>query len=206
MTVGELAMLFKAERKLTCDLEVVKMENWRRGDTYDRTNLTWVNPSPNLRGLGAALLYPGIGLLETTNVSVGRGTDRPFEWIGAPWIDGRKLALEMAKQDLPGIRFVPLKVTPNASTHKGKACDGVQLLVDDWSRFQPVRTGLAIADALHRLYPEDWQIDRLDALLIHRTTLEGLKNAATIQDLEKAWEPELRKFLERRKPFLLYGN
>src|SRR4029077_16305823 len=154
LTVGELARLFNAERKIGADLEVVRLEGWRRGDFYDRTGLAWVNPSPNLRSLTEALLYPGIGLLETTNVSVGRGTDRPFEWVGAPWIDGRKLAAAMNKEGLPGVRFVPLRLTPNAGVHKGKECDGVQLFVDDWERFQPVRTGLALASALRRLFPD----------------------------------------------------
>src|SRR5436305_10358538 len=119
------------------------MEGWRRGDLYDRTGLEWVNPSPNLRSLSAALLYPGIGLLETSNLSVGRGTQRPFEWIGAPWLDGRRLAAALRQLDLPGVRFVPLRLTPTASVHQGKECGGVQIIVDDWARFQSVRTGLA---------------------------------------------------------------
>jgi uncharacterized protein YbbC (DUF1343 family)/CubicO group peptidase (beta-lactamase class C family) len=204
LTVGELAKLINAERKLGCDLEVIAMEGWKRGDLYDRTCLHWVNPSPNLRGLTAALLYPGIGLLETTNVSVGRGTDRPFEWIGAPWLDGNKLAAALARQDLRGVRFVPLQQTPTSSTHKDKICDGVQILVDDWSRFQPVRTGLAIACELRRLYPDDWKVERYDTLLSNRATFESLKKGATWQELEKDWQPELAKFQERRKPFLLY--
>src|SRR5262249_29746366 len=112
LTVGELALLFNKERQLGADLQVIKMEGWRRGDLYDCTNLTWVNPSPNLRGLTAALLYPGVGILETTNVSVGRGTEKPFEWFGAPWLDGRKFAAALAQEKLPGIRFVPLQLTP----------------------------------------------------------------------------------------------
>ncbi|HKB37016.1 MAG TPA: exo-beta-N-acetylmuramidase NamZ domain-containing protein, partial [Gemmataceae bacterium] len=112
LTVGELAKLFNAERKIGADLTVIPVEGWRRGDTFDQTGLTWVNPSPNMRCLTAALLYPGIGLLETTNVSVGRGTERPFEWVGAPWLDGRKLQEALAAQNLPGVRFVPLKQTP----------------------------------------------------------------------------------------------
>src|SRR5262249_17728791 len=120
LTVGELALLFNKERKIGADVEVVKVDGWRRGDLYDRTNLTWVNPSPNLRSLNAALTYPGIGLLETTNVSVGRGTERPFEWVGAPWIDGRRLAEALAAEGLPGVRFVPVSLTPSGSVHKGK--------------------------------------------------------------------------------------
>src|SRR5436305_638140 len=119
MTVGELATLFAAERTPGVELDVVRVDGWRRGDLYDRTGLTWRNPSPNMRHLTAALLYPGVGLLETTNVSVGRGTERPFEWVGAPWVDGRKLAAELARRDVPGVRFVPVSRTPAYSTHKG---------------------------------------------------------------------------------------
>jgi uncharacterized protein YbbC (DUF1343 family) len=202
LTVGELARLFNAERKIGADLEVICMEGWRRGDFYDRTGLAWVNPSPNLRSLTAALLYPGVGLLETTNVSVGRGTDRPFEWVGAPWIDGRRLAAALRAEGLPGVRFVPLSLTPAASVHKGKACGGVQLIVDDWARFRSVRTGLALACVLRRLYPDDWQVERFDALLAHRATWEGVKGGASWQELEKAWQPE--RFRERRRAYLLY--
>src|SRR5262245_52588530 len=148
MTVGELALLFNTERNSGADLEVVRMDGWKRADLFDRTGLEWVHPSPNLRSLNAALTYPGIGLLATTNVSVGRGTERPFEWIGAPWLDGRRLAAALAEENLRGVRFVPLRLTPTYSTHKGQNCGGVQIIVDDWSRFRPVRTGLCIASAL----------------------------------------------------------
>jgi uncharacterized protein YbbC (DUF1343 family) len=185
-------------------LQVIAMEGWRRGDLYDRTGLHWVNPSPNLRGLPAALLYPGVGLLETTNVSVGRGTDRPFEWIGAPWLDGEKLAAALAKHDLPGVRFLPLKLTPTASTHKDKACDGVQILLDDWSRFQPLRTGLTIACELRRLYPEEWQADKYKTLLGHDATLEALKKGASPAELEKLWQADLRRYRDRAKAYWLY--
>jgi uncharacterized protein YbbC (DUF1343 family)/CubicO group peptidase (beta-lactamase class C family) len=206
LTVGELALLFKTERKLAVDLEVVRMEGWKRSDLLDRTRLTWVNPSPNLRSLTAALLYPGIGLLETTNLSVGRGTDRPFEWIGAPWIDGRQLAAALARLELPGVRYVPLGMTPSSSVYKGQACGGVQIIVDDWTRFQPVRTGLAMACALHRLYPDEWQVDRYDALLAHRATLQGLKQGKPWQILEAAWQPELTRWKTQRRDYLLYPD
>ena len=206
MTVGELARLFRAERKLAVDLDVVAMEGWRRGDFYDRTGLTWVNPSPNLRGLTAALLYPGIGLLETTNLSVGRGTDRPFEWIGAPWLDGRSLAAALAEKRLAGVRFVPMTLTPTSSVHKQKRCGGVNIIVDDWARFQPVRTGLAIACALRRLYPDAWQVDRYGVLLGHRTTLESVKRGTDWRQIEKGWQPELAQFVERRSKYLIYAE
>src|SRR5262249_55165525 len=160
--------------------------------------------SPNLRGLTAALLYPGIGLLETTNVSVGRGTDRPFEWIGAPWLDGRRLAAALTEAKLPGIRFVPMNLTPTSSTHQKKECGGVHLIVDDWTQFEPLRTGLTIAATLRRLYPEAWQLDRYDTLLVHRATFEALKRGATWPELEKGWQAELQRFQEVRRNYLLY--
>jgi uncharacterized protein YbbC (DUF1343 family)/CubicO group peptidase (beta-lactamase class C family) len=204
LTVGELALLFNKERKIGADLELVRMEGWRRGDLYDATGLTWINPSPNLRSLNAALLYPGIGLLETTNVSVGRGTERPFEWIGAPWLDGRRLAEALAKEKLPGLRFVPLKLTPTSSTHKGKLCGGVQIIVDDWSRFQPVRSGLAIASVLRKLYPDAWKVGQYDRLLGHKAIWEGLKNGAAWTKLEQGWQKDLSRFIELRRAYLLY--
>src|SRR5262249_31291083 len=125
LTVGEFAKLYVADKKLAVDLEVVKIEGWHRGDTFDKTDLTWRNPSPNMRHLTAAMLYPGIGILETTNLSVGRGTERPFEWIGAPWLDGRKLAAALNDATLDGVRFLPCNRTPTSSTHKDKPCGGV---------------------------------------------------------------------------------
>lgn len=206
MTVGELALLFNAERKIGADLEVVKMEGWRRGDFFDATGLTWVHPSPNLRSLGAALTYPGIGILETTNLSVGRGTERPFEWIGAPWLDGRKLAMALAQEKLPGVRFVPFEATPTGSVHKGERCGGVQILVDDWAAFRPVHTGLAVAATLRKLYPEAWKIKSYDRLLGHKATFDGLAKGTPWRELERAWQPGLDAFVAARKAYLLYAE
>jgi uncharacterized protein YbbC (DUF1343 family)/CubicO group peptidase (beta-lactamase class C family) len=204
MTVGELARMFKDERKLDVDLEVVKVESWYRGDFYDKTLLPWVNPSPNMRSLTQALLYPGIGLLETTNVSVGRGTDQPFEWIGAPWLDGRKLAAALAERKPAGVRFVPVSRTPKSSVHAGKECGGVQIIVDDWAQFEPVRTGLTVAVELRRLYPTDWAVDRYDRLLLHAATWEGAKAGKPVEELERGWQKDLDEFKLRRQKYLLY--
>lgn len=204
MTVGELARMYNAERKFGIDLEVIKIEGWKRGDLYDRTGLTWVNPSPNLRGLTAALLYPGVGLLETTNLSVGRGTDRPFEWIGAPWLDGQKLAAALTEAQLPGIRFVPMVLTPASSTHAKKACGGVHLIVDDWGQFEPLQVGMTLALTLRRFYPEAWQMERYDTLLVHRATFASLQSGTTWAALVKSWQQDLAQFAARRKNFLLY--
>jgi uncharacterized protein YbbC (DUF1343 family)/CubicO group peptidase (beta-lactamase class C family) len=204
MTVGELAKLFAAERKLAVDLEVVKCDGWRRGDLFDRTTLTWVNPSPNMRGLTAALLYPGIGLLETTNVSVGRGTERPFEWVGAPWLNGPKLAATLNTAGLPGVRFVPMQLTPTASVHARKECGGVNFIVHDWARFDPLKTGLTVAVALRDLFPEQWETKNYDRLLVHESTYKAFKAGKSVADLMKPWAADVRSFRERRKPFLLY--
>jgi uncharacterized protein YbbC (DUF1343 family) len=204
MTVGELARLFNAERKLGADVEVVPMKGWHRGDFYDRTGLHWINPSPNLRSLTETFVYPGIGLLETTNLSVGRGTDRPFEWVGAPWLDGERLAKALNQKNLPGVRFLPLRLTPVASIYKGQSCDGVQIIVGDWARFQPLRTGLVFASVLHKLYPDTWQIERYDDLLRHRATLDGIKREMAYRELAQGWEPDLQHFLEIRRRYLIY--
>jgi uncharacterized protein YbbC (DUF1343 family) len=135
---------------------------------------------------------------------VGRGTDRPFEWVGAPWIDGPQLAAELRKEPLEGVRFVPLRVTPTGSVHKGAECGGVQIIVSDWAVFEPVRTGVAFASCLRRVYPKDWQVDRYDRLLGHKATFEGVKAGKGWAALEKEWKAESAKFVERRKPFLLY--
>jgi uncharacterized protein YbbC (DUF1343 family)/CubicO group peptidase (beta-lactamase class C family) len=204
MTVGELAQLFNRERRINADLHVVAMEGWRRGDLFDQTHLLWVNPSPNMRTLTAALLYPGVGLLETTNVSVGRGTDRPFEIIGAPWIDGRTLADELAKSLPPGPRFMPTRFTPASSTHAGRECGGVQIMIDDWVHFESLPTGLAIAHQLQRLYPDQWQIEGYQALLANRRTFDALRQGAPLAQIQQLWHRELDDFLTLRKNFLLY--
>ena len=157
MTLGELARMYAAEKKLDVDLVVVPMEGWRRSDYLYDTGLTWINPSPNMRSLKAAVLYPGIGLLETTNVSVGRGTDTPFEVLGAPWIRERELAAAINAADPPGVRVVPIRFTPTASKFSGENCGGVNFIITDWSQFRSLDLGFVVAHALRTLYPDDWK-------------------------------------------------
>ncbi len=204
MTMGELARLFNEQRKIGCDLRVVKMENWRRGMWLDATGQTWVNPSPNMRSLTEATLYPGVGLLETTNVSVGRGTDTPFEVVGAPWLDGRKLATYLNGAGLAGVRFVPVRFTPRASVHKEQECGGVNLVVTDRARFRPVRTGLEMAVALRRLYPNDWKVEDYKRLLVNEDTLERVRRADEPESIERAWQARLAEFRRARARVLLY--
>jgi uncharacterized protein YbbC (DUF1343 family) len=204
MTVGELARLFNEQRKINCDLRVVKMENWRRGMWLDATGQTWMNPSPNMRSLTEATLYPGVGLLETTNLSVGRGTDTPFELVGAPWLDGRKLAAYLNGRNLAGVRFVPVRFTPRASVFKDQECGGVNLIVTDRARFRPVRVGLEMAVALRRLYPQDWKVDDYARLLVNADTLERVKRADEPEAIARSWQSRLDEFRRARARVLLY--
>ncbi|MGL4554599.1 MAG: exo-beta-N-acetylmuramidase NamZ family protein [Gemmataceae bacterium] len=204
MTLGELARLLNAERKIGAELEVVKVEGWRRGDRFDRAGLTWVNPSPNMRSLTAALLYPGVGLLETTNLSVGRGTDRPFEQIGAPWMDGRKLAAEMNAAGLPGVRFMPVRFTPSANVHAKKECGGVQIYLDDWSRFGSVPVGLTLAATLRRLHPEDWQTKRYNVLLCNTPVHQAVVKGEPAAELLRRAAEGVKEFTAVRQKYLLY--
>jgi uncharacterized protein YbbC (DUF1343 family) len=204
MTIGELAKLFNQERNIGCDLKVVAMEGWRRGMWLDETNLLWVNPSPNMRSLTEATLYPGIGLLETTNVSVGRGTDTPFEVVGAPWIDGRQLAAYLNSRRIPGVRFVPVRFTPNGSVFKGEECGGVNIIVTERDRFQPVFNGLEMALALRKLYPSEWKVDSYLRLLVNADSLERVKRGEAAAEIVRSWSAGLEEFRNRRAGALIY--
>ena len=204
MTIGELAMLFNAERKIGADLTVIRMEGWRRADFFDGTALTWVNPSPNMRSLTQALLYPGIGLLETTNLSVGRGTDTPFEVIGAPWIDGQKLAEALNRAGLAGVRFVPVEFTPKSSKFANEKCGGVNIVVTDRGSFRPVATGVEIAYQINRLHSGLWSIDNYVRLLANRAALAALREGKTTSQIAATWQDGLAQFARIRQKHLLY--
>lgn len=205
LTIGELAQLFNAEKKIGCDLRVVKMEGWQRSMWFDVTSLTWVNPSPNIRSLTEATLYPGIGLLETTNVSVGRGTDTPFELVGAPWIDPQTLAEALNSRNIPGVRFVPVRFKPSTSVFKDKDCGGVNLIITDRARFRPVTTGIEIAVALRRLYPSQWEVDKYLRLLVNANTLERLKSGSSADEIIRWWAKDLADYQRARAAVLLYN-
>jgi len=164
MTLGELALLFNGENKIGADLTVVEMKNWNRDAWYDQTGLPWVNPSPNMRNMVAASLYPGIGAIEASNLSVGRGTDSPFEQLGAPWIDGPRLAAELNRRNLPGVRFYPITFTPTSSRYANELCQGVFIIVTDRDRMRPVRVGLEVASSLYRLFPGPFEVDKVGRL------------------------------------------
>ena len=184
-----------------------EMEGWRRAMWFDETNLTWINPSPNMRSLTEATLYPGVGLLETTNVSVGRGTDTPFEIVGAPWIQGDRLAEYLNQRGVPGVRFVPLRFTPKTSVFKDQECGGVNIIITDRAAFRPVATTLVILDVVRRLYGAKLELhaDYYDKVMGTSTVREAFERGEKPEAIVARWAEELREFGEARKSFLLYA-
>jgi len=203
MTVGELAKMFNAERGFGADLTVIPVEGWKREFWFDQTTLPWTNPSPNMRNLTEAILYPGAGLLETA-VSVGRGTDTPFEVIGAPYVDDVKLATELNRASLPGIRFVPIRFTPKGSIFKDKPCGGVYLTVTDRDALNAVDVGITVALTLQRLYPNDFALTKVQALLQHQPTIEAIKGGKSLSEIKQLWASDLEEFKKRREKYLMY--
>jgi uncharacterized protein YbbC (DUF1343 family)/CubicO group peptidase (beta-lactamase class C family) len=204
MTMGELAQMFNTERKIGARLRVVPMENWLRGDWFDSTGILWVNPSPNLRTMNEAALYPGVAMIEGTNVSVGRGTDTPFELVGAPWIDARAFAEYLNSRLIAGVRFVPVTFTPSSAVYPGQACHGVNLIVTDRNVLDSPELGVELAAALRKLYPEQWKIDRLLALLANQDVFDALSRGDDPRNIAQAWQDELQKFRETRAKYLIY--
>jgi uncharacterized protein YbbC (DUF1343 family)/CubicO group peptidase (beta-lactamase class C family) len=204
LTAGELARLWNGERKIGADLRVVAMRGWSRALWYDETGLEWVDPSPNMRSLAAAALYPGIGLLETTNLSVGRGTDTPFEVIGAPWLDGVRLFRVLTVRKIAGVTFTPIHFTPVSSTFAGERVGGLRITVTDREAFSPVSLGIEIAVALRDLHPADWDISKFNALLANGKAFELLRNGATAEEVGASWQKELAEFRARAAGYLLY--
>ncbi len=204
MTVGELAKMFQSELKIDGELTVIAVKGWRRAMWFDETGLPWINPSPNMRSLAQATLYPGVGLVETTNVSVGRGTDTPFEVVGAPWIDDIEFAAALNDAGLPGVRFVPIRFTPDASKFKGEECRGVNIFLTDRDACPAVDIGITLALTLRKLHPNDWQVDKFYRLLKHDATLEAVKRGDSLQAIKASWRQDLKAFERRRKMFLIY--
>jgi uncharacterized protein YbbC (DUF1343 family) len=204
MTLGELAQLFNGERKIGARLKVIAMQGWQRGDWFDSTGVTWSNPSPNLRSVNEATLYPGVGLVERTNVSVGRGTDTPFEIMGAPWINARALADFLNARLIPGVRFVPVTFTPTADPYANQRCNGVNMIVTERNALDSPELGIELASALRTLYPNDWKITRFSELLANRAVLDAVAAGDDPRHIAAEWEEELQKFMQIRGKYLLY--
>lgn len=203
MTVGELAQMMNVERKIGADLQVIRVDGWRRELLFDQTGLPWQNPSPNMRSLEAALLYPGVGLLEFS-ISVGRGTDTPFQVLGAPYVDDLRLSHELNKLGLPGLRFVPVRFKPTASVFKDESCGGVQLIITDRETLKPVAAGVAIAVTFQKLYPKEFALTKVNTLLNHTKLLEQIREGKDWRLITESWAKEAAAFTKRRESVLMY--
>lgn len=204
MTLGEIARLFNGEKKIGADLTVIAMRGWRRDDWFDQTGLTWINPSPNMRNLYEATMYPGLGSFESANVSVGRGTDTPFEQIGAPWIDGVALAAALTARRLPGVRFYPVRFTPTASKFSGEECGGVFIVITDRDAVRPVRVGAEIVAAIVKLFPGRFEPSGAERLF---GSVEGIKRLLAGDDpaaLAAGWATAEARWRRIRAKYLLY--
>ena len=204
LTLGEMARLFNGENRIGADLTVVPMQGWRRDLWYDQTGLAWVDPSPNLRTMNAAALYPGLGSIEWTNLSVGRGTGTPFEQVGAPWIDGVALAAALNARRLAGVSFYPVSFTPASSTYAGERCHGVFVVVTDRDALRPVRVGLEIASALERLYPSQYQLDKALSQLGSRATIARIRAGDDPASIAAGWAADEARWRGRIGKYLLY--
>ena len=204
MTLGELAKMFNAERHIGARLEVVAMEGWQPGDWFDSTGLGWVNQSPNLRSLTEATLYPGVAMIEGTNVSVGRGTDTPFEVLGAPWMKSRELAAYLNGRAIQGVRFVPIVFTPSSSNFAGERCEGVNLIVLDRNTLESPELGIELASALHKLYPTDFKLERMSDLLVNQSVLDAIGAGEDPRRIAEDWRERLEEFVRLREKYLLY--
>lgn len=212
MTVGELAELFNEEFDIHSDLTVVEMNGWKRNMYYDDTSLDWVLPSPNMPVLETAIVYPGAALIEGTNVSEGRGTTKPFELIGAPFVNSKEFAAALNDLHLPGVTFRAASFTPTISKHSGTLSHGIQIHIQNEKAFKPIESGLHIVKTLHDMYPNDFEfrsensagISFFDNLIGNGWIREAIENGTSVKEMEKRWKPELKKFEKVRKGYLLY--
>src|SRR5437879_741742 len=204
MTMGELAKMYNSERNINAKLTIIPIEGWMRGDWFDSTGLGWVNQSPNLRSLTEATLYPGVALVEGTNVSVGRGTDTPFEVLGAPWMKSRELAAYLNGRDIQSVRFVPVVFTPSSSNYAGERCEGVNLIVLDRNTLESPELGIELASALHKLYPNDFKLERMSDLLVNQSVLDAISAGQDPRRLAEDWQERLEEFVRLREKYLLY--
>jgi len=185
-------------------LKVVPMEGWQRGDWYDSTGLGWVNPSPNLRSLTEAILYPGVALIEGADVSVGRGTDTPFEVVGAPWIKARELAGYLNGRLVSGVRFVPITFSPTSSNYSGERCEGVNIMLTGRNVLDAPELGIELASALHKLYPADFKMDRVAVLMANSAVFDALNAGQDPRRIAQDWQESLDKFENSSRKYHIY--
>jgi uncharacterized protein YbbC (DUF1343 family) len=212
MTTGELAKMFNDQGWLKdcvkADLVIIPMKDWRRRMWYDQTGLSFIKTSPNMPNLQTASIYPGLCLLEGTNISEGRGTRMPFLQFGAPWIDSNHLAERLNKLSLPGMHFEQVSFTPVSSKYKDQACNGVRIIIVERDWLEPYYSGIRIVNEIYRIYPHDfqWKIKHFDRLCGTSTIRDAITNQSSLNDLRNKWRAELETFMKIRKTYLIYKD
>jgi uncharacterized protein YbbC (DUF1343 family) len=204
MTLGEMAKMFNVQKKIGCDLHVIRLQGWKRGMLFADTGLPWVNPSPNLRNPDAGILYPGLEILQAAGVSVGRGTEHPLELAGAPWIHGEGLAADLNQRAIPGVRFEPQKFIPDSGLYKGELCEGVRVVVTDRKAVQAVLMGMEIASALGKLYPAKFDPAKMIELVGNAAAVQQLVDGADPATIVAGWKKSLDAFRLVRTKYLIY--
>jgi len=204
LTIGELAQLFNAENHINCELHVIAMKNWHRNYFYESTGLRWIPPSPNLRTLKGAILYPGLEVLQNAGVSVGRGTEVPFEEFGAPWINGEEVAEALNARNLPGAHFVNQPYIPVTGLYAGQHCGGVGIRVTDRAAVRSMLVGLEIAALLQKKYSDHFDVTKTLELLGNDATVQQLKAGTVPEQIIASWSAELAAFDQVRRKYFLY--
>jgi uncharacterized protein YbbC (DUF1343 family) len=204
LTIGELAQFFNTENHINADLHVVAMKGWHRNYFFESTGLRWVPPSPNLRTMKGSVVYPGLEFLQNAGVSVGRGTEAPFEEFGAPWMDGEKIASSLNALRLPGLKFVTQPFIPVTGLYGGKRCGGVGIRISDRAAVRSMRLGLEIAALLQKLYPANFEVSKTITLLGNADTVQKLKDGIAPGEIVASWQPALNEFDKTRRKYLLY--
>ena len=204
MTMGELAQMFNSEHNIHAKLTVVAMQGWMRGDWLDSTGVEWINPSPNLRSLTEAEVYPGVGLIEGTNISVGRGTETPFELVGAPWINAHEFAAYLNARQIPGVRFVPITFTPTSSNYSGQPCHGVNIVLTNREFLDAPEFGMELASALLKLYPQQYHVEKILDILASKAVYDELVRGEDPHRIDLDWQGDLLNFQKIREKYLIY--
>ena len=204
LTIGELAQFYNTENHINADLHVIAMKNWRRNYYFESTGIRWLPPSPNLRTLKGSIVYPGIEILQSAKVSVGRGTETPFEQFGAPWMDGEAVARALNERNLPGLRFAAQPFIPVAELYSGKRCGGVGIRITDRAAVRSVRLEIEIATILKKLYPQQFDVTRLLVLTGNDETIRQLKEDVAPEKIEASWSADLNAFDQVRRKYFLY--
>jgi uncharacterized protein YbbC (DUF1343 family) len=204
LTIGELAQFFNSENHINADLHVIAMKNWHRNYFFESTGVRWIPPSPNLRTLKGSIAYPGLEILQNAGVSVGRGTEAPFEEFGAPWMDSEKVASALNAAHLPGLRFVTQPFIPVSGLYAGKRCNGVGIRIGDRVAVRSVRMGLEIAALLKKMYPQNFDVSKTVTLLGNAQTVQKLEDGASPADIVASWQSGLSGYDKTRRRYLLY--